>query len=359
MATDPGPTPNPKPAKGIDERLARQAAKSAERLARKGGDPRLRPGKRAGLLAGVAGLSAVGTVAGVSAARALRHKEYIEDAYVGEDFALLEADRGCVVTTPDGVPLVVREVGPVTAPLTVVFAHGFCLRMGSFHFQRAALAEQWGEQVRMVFYDQRGHGGSGAAPVQTYTVSQLGQDLETVLQVMVPRGPVILVGHSMGGPVAVEAAELLGDRVIGIVGVDTFYTDFEYPRDEAKIAEFVKPFENNFTGTSQYLVRSMFTAHADPETIDWVVSQFSGDRRDMGVSAMYEIFRWNADNVPAILQRNAARLRNINGAPTGKETAHDPSVTLIPQVGHFVAQAKPDAFNQALEHIIVDDLARH
>ena len=170
---------------------------------------------------------------------------------------------------------------------------------------------------------------------------------------------VILVGHSMGGPVAVEAAELLGDRVIGIVGVDTFYTDFEYPRDEAKIAEFVKPFENNFTGTSQYLVRSMFTAHADPETIDWVVSQFSGDRRDMGVSAMYEIFRWNADNVPAILQRNAARLRNINGAPTGKETAHDPSVTLIPQVGHFVAQAKPDAFNQALERIIVDDLARH
>ena len=101
MATDPGPTPNPKPAKGIDERLARQAAKSAERLARKAGNPRLRPGKKAGLMAGVAGLSAVGTVAGVSAARALRHKEYIEDAYSGEDFALLEADRGCVITAPD------------------------------------------------------------------------------------------------------------------------------------------------------------------------------------------------------------------------------------------------------------------
>ena len=44
------------------------------------------------------------------------------------------------------------------APLTVVFAHGFCLRMGAFHFQRARLTEQWGSQVRMVFYDQRGHG---------------------------------------------------------------------------------------------------------------------------------------------------------------------------------------------------------
>ena len=80
-----------------------------------------------------------------------------------EDFELLDADRSCVVTTPDGVPLAVREVGPQDAPLTVVFAHGFCLRMGAFHFQRARLAEQWGPQVRMVFYDQRGHGQSGEA----------------------------------------------------------------------------------------------------------------------------------------------------------------------------------------------------
>ena len=129
----------------------------------------------------------------------MRQRKIIRDAYEGEDFALLEADRGCVVTTPDGIPLVVREVGPVTAPLTVVFAHGFCMRMGSFHFQRAALAKRWGEQVRMVFYDQRGHGQSEEAPIETYTVEQLGRDLETVLQVMVPRGPVVLVGHSMGG----------------------------------------------------------------------------------------------------------------------------------------------------------------
>ena len=94
-------------------------------------------GGKAGLLAGVAGIS---TVAGLSAAKALRRRRMINDAYEGEDFKLLDADRGCVVTTPDGTSLVVREVGPVTAPLTIVFAHGFCARMGSFHFQRTALA---------------------------------------------------------------------------------------------------------------------------------------------------------------------------------------------------------------------------
>ena len=38
----------------------------------------------------------------------------------------------------------------------------------------------------------------------------------------VPNKQIILVGHSMGGPVAIEAARLLKGRVVGIIGVDTF-----------------------------------------------------------------------------------------------------------------------------------------
>jgi pimeloyl-ACP methyl ester carboxylesterase len=135
-----------------------------------------------------------------------------DDPYEGEDFERIDADRGCVVTTPDGVDLAVREVGPEDARLTVVFAHGFCLRMGAFHFQRARLAERWGPQVRMVFYDHRGHGRSGEALPETYTVTQLGQDLETVLAAMVPRGPVVLVGHSMGGMTVLSHARQFPQR---------------------------------------------------------------------------------------------------------------------------------------------------
>ena len=166
----------------------------------------------AGWLAGAAGVAAVGSAAGVTVARSLRRRLTDDDPYRDEDFELLDADRGCVVTTPDGVPLVAREVGPASAPLTVVFAHGFCLRMGSVHFQRARLTEQWGDQVRMVFYDQRGHGQSGDAPPETYTVEQLGQDLESVLAVMAPRGPVVLVGHSMGGMTVLSHARQFPQR---------------------------------------------------------------------------------------------------------------------------------------------------
>ena len=149
----------------------------------------------------------------------LNRRAVVNDPFAHEDFESLDADRSYVVTTPDGVHLAVREVGPADAPLTVVFAHGFCLRMGAFHFQRMRLSEEWGSQVRMVFYDQRGHGRSGDAPPETYTITQLGKDLETVLQVIAPRGPIVLVGHSMGGMTVLSHArqfpEHYGTRIIG------------------------------------------------------------------------------------------------------------------------------------------------
>ena len=171
-------------------------------------------------LAGGAGLTAVATIVGASARRSMIQRTAgVEDPYADEDFEKLDSDRSYVVTTPDGVPLAVREVGPVDAPVTMVFVHGFCLRMGAFHFQRNRLAEKWEPRVRMVFYDQRGHGRSGEAEPETYTLTQLGQDLETVLKEVAPNGVMVLVGHSMGGMTVLSHArqypEQYGRMIVG------------------------------------------------------------------------------------------------------------------------------------------------
>lgn len=164
-------------------------------------------------LAGGTGLTAVATIVGASARRSMiQRAAYVEDPYADEDFERIASDRSYVVMTPDGVPLAVREVGPVGAPVTMVFAHGFCLRMGAFYFQRTRLAEKWGPRVRMVFYDQRGHGLSGEAEPETYTLTQLGQDLEAVLTEVAPQGVVVLVGHSMGGMTVLSHARQYPER---------------------------------------------------------------------------------------------------------------------------------------------------
>ena len=173
-----------------------------------------------GWLAGAAGVATLAGIIGVTTAHSMTRRISVEDPYADEDFGIFDSDRSSVVTTDDGVQLAVGEVGPPDAPLTVVFAHGFCLRMESFHFQRERLAREWGSQVRMVFYDQRGHGASDIAPTDSYTVPRLGQDLEAVLAATVPRGPVVLVGHSMGGMTVLSHARQFPrryrSRVVGV-----------------------------------------------------------------------------------------------------------------------------------------------
>lgn len=170
-------------------------------------------------LAGGAGLTAVATIVRASARRSVTQRATVEDPYADEDFGALDRDRSYVVITPDGVPLAVREAGPVDARVTMVFVHGFCLRMGAFHFQRTRLPDRLGRSVRMIFYDQRGHGRSGEGAPETYTLTQLGQDLESVLKEVTPRGVIVLVGHSMGGMTVLSHArqfpDRYGDRIVG------------------------------------------------------------------------------------------------------------------------------------------------
>ncbi|MFJ4658782.1 alpha/beta fold hydrolase [Nocardia sp. NPDC088792] len=128
--------------------------------------------------------------------------------------------RHITVSADDGVPIAVREFGTPEAPVTVVFVHGHCLRTESWAFMRTHLLERWGDDTHMVFYDHRGHGDSGAADPATYTIDQLAHDLDAVLRTVVPVGPIVLVGHSMGAMTVLAYARLfpqtIGTRVVGV-----------------------------------------------------------------------------------------------------------------------------------------------
>jgi len=116
--------------------------------------------------------------------------------------------------TEDGVDLHV-EVDDGPSDVTVVLVHGFTARLEEFDLQRDALHGH----ARVVLYDQRGHGASRRGRVKGASVDQLGRDLGAVLDQVVPTGPVVLMGHSMGGmtimALARQRPELFGPRVVG------------------------------------------------------------------------------------------------------------------------------------------------
>ncbi|MEU4321987.1 alpha/beta fold hydrolase [Nocardia fluminea] len=169
------------------------------------------------------GLATAGVLAGLAIAHTLRQIgarvmwPAERDEYRDENFALIDEDEPGMVLADDGVSLATRTFGDDSAEFTVVFVHGFCNSMESFHFQRRDLARQWGSRVRMVFFDQRGHGRSGSPSTDSCTVAQLGRDLATVVRECAPTGPVVLVGHSLGGMAVLAAAaqfpELFATRV--------------------------------------------------------------------------------------------------------------------------------------------------
>ncbi|MGW5559887.1 alpha/beta fold hydrolase [Micromonospora sp. NPDC003944] len=130
------------------------------------------------------------------------------------------------VGLPDGVRLNVEVTGPTDAQVTAILLHGWTLDGRSWHRQVDALtAASFGGAVRVVTYDARGHGRSSCMALRTATLAQLGDDLATLIDAVAPSGPVVLVGHSMGGMTVMEYAHRhpahFAARTAGLVFVST------------------------------------------------------------------------------------------------------------------------------------------
>src|SRR3954464_651571 len=113
-----------------------------------------------------------------------------------------------------------RHATPEAEP-TLVFVHGYALNLDCWHFQR----EHFRGRYRLAFYDQRSHGRSERTDKEHATIDQLGHDLRRVLEQVAPEGPVVLVGHSMGGMTIMAFAEhhpdVFASRVRGVALIST------------------------------------------------------------------------------------------------------------------------------------------
>jgi pimeloyl-ACP methyl ester carboxylesterase len=176
-----------------------------------------------GLVGAAAGALALGAAVGLTAERyAVGRVRLRPDPEADERFFSLPADRVRSVAADDGTALHVEEVGTPGERPSVVLVHGYTQEMAAWHYQRKALAA---DGLHLVLYDQRCHGRSARGPSEHSTIDQLGRDLRRVLDECVPDGPVVLVGHSMGGmtvmALADAAPELFGPRVAGVALLGT------------------------------------------------------------------------------------------------------------------------------------------
>lgn len=128
------------------------------------------------------------------------------------------------VTTEDGLSLHVTVHGPDDAPVTVLLSHCWTADESDWHYQVRDLLSRYGHRIRIVTWDHRGHGESDPAAEADCTIPHLARDIGRVTDAIAPEGPLVVVGHSVGGMAITAIPEERPDlmpRIVGVLFVST------------------------------------------------------------------------------------------------------------------------------------------
>jgi pimeloyl-ACP methyl ester carboxylesterase len=251
-----------------------------------------------------------------------------------------------VVTSPDGIAIRYNIAGSGTPAL--VFVHGWSCDRTYWADQMGALSTRH----RVAAIDLAGHGESGDGR-ESWTMPRFGGDVTAVVGDL-GVDELVLIGHSMGGDVIVEAALALGRRVRGLVWVDTYASLDSFPSAD-EVAAFVEPFRADFSTSTQQLVRRMFPSSADPELVNRVAIGMSSARPEIAIDVLLNAIS-NGQALVKRLPRLGVPIVALNPdyRPTDEESLRRHGVTpiMMSGVGHFLMMEDPDRFNGLLASVV-------
>jgi pimeloyl-ACP methyl ester carboxylesterase len=252
---------------------------------------------------------------------------------------------------PDGVTIVYSATG--AGDTALVFIHGGLADRSFFAGQLRAFAGRY----RVIALDLAGHGESGANRTK-WGIPEFGADVKAVVDAEKLKR-VILFGNSLGGPTAIEAALLLGGRVIGVVGIDTFQSlDYRITAEEAR--QRAEAFRNDYSGSVKQMVRTLFHPDADPALLADVERRMSRSSPEAAYSMFVSLAGYDQAG-PA--RRLTAPLRAINGDlyPTDiqalRKVKADFDAVVMKHMGHYPMLERPDEFNRHVA-AVVEELSR-
>ncbi|MDP9341208.1 MAG: alpha/beta hydrolase, partial [Actinomycetota bacterium] len=331
-------------------------------------------------LAGLAaGAGAAG--AGIALSRvAIRRDRRRVDPESRERLAELPPEDLGPLVSFDGSLLTVRAAGDPSRP-AVVFSHGFSLDMTTWHYQWKELSKRY----RCVLFDHRGHGGSGAAEGSDYSLQAMGEDLVAVLDAAVGEGPVVLVGHSMGGMAILAMAERHpeefgpGGRIAGVVFADTAAAEVvrgalagvtarihalvSAPKRAERIHRFMRAGESDLAYAVSRLTQ--FGPKAPPSLVAHV-ARISG-RAPLevwgdGLAGILRMdFRHAVEHVRVpslVMVGDVDRITPPASALALKDALPDARLVVLKGAGHLAMMERHEQFNRVTERFLESVLAQ-
>ncbi|MBT4340725.1 MAG: alpha/beta hydrolase [Chloroflexi bacterium] len=255
-----------------------------------------------------------------------------------------------MVESFDGVKIVYDvaasgvSISPESDQPTLVFIHGWACNRSHWVEQVTAFSDLF----TVVTIDLAGHGDASFERTD-YSIESFARDVKTVLdREQIERA--VLVGHSMGGMVIAHTARLLGGRVIGLIGADTFKFVRDDPRTGKQAAQ-AERITADYEAAIESIVASMFADNTSDELRRSISEGMLTVPKQVAIGAM----RGMANDVAmfdliAGLQIPKFTI-NATGRPMDESSAKEAGIEVrfLPTVSHFVMNEDPVGFNQLLD----------
>lgn len=266
-------------------------------------------------------------------------------------------------TTKDGLTLSVGCVGE--GPLTLLFVHGFACDADDWRAQVSALARE----ARVITLDLPGHGQSSAPKERT--LRGLARAVSEV-KASLGGGRVVMVGHSLGCRVVMEAFSNAPKDIAGIILIEQ---NLVAGGDAGQAIESARARlkEGGFHAFVEPAFAQMFTDESEPSMRNLALERLRRMDPGFATDVFLSALKWEGEcaaqlskvNVPMLLVHSRCLDENYQWRSLGpgmttpwielvSRQAPQTEVCIIPGAGHFVQVEAPSAVNAA----IIDFVAR-
>jgi pimeloyl-ACP methyl ester carboxylesterase len=231
--------------------------------------------------------------------------------------------------------------------LPVVFVHS--MAGSSAHWSRQL--EHLRPTRRAVALDLRGHGRSEPPTDGDYSIHSTAADVHAVVKALrIPR--LVLVGHSLGGGVALAYAGAHPDRVAGLLLVDPIGDGTQFSK--AEVQAFLDKLESDYSGT----IEAYWDQIAGPYQ-----SLRERLRRDLRATPHETVVRFfqevmQFDPHPALARYRGPALSVVtphnNEAFSLHRLGQGFPHRIVQGTGHWIQLDKPDEFNRILDEFLLE-----
>ena len=225
-------------------------------------------------------------------------------------------------TPVDVIPSVIINAGTKidhqvcgSGDLTLLFVHGWCIDKSYWSYQSDGFCSQY----QVVTIDLPGYGNSGRNR-DDWSIEQFGKDVNEVINQLQLKN-VVLVGHSMGGDIILEAA-LENENIKALVGVDNFKdVGMEFNQQlQEEINGFLEIMQQNYTEVATaYAEGALFHPETDPMVVQRVIDNIQAADSTIAVASLQKLFEYTPKE-PQRLSKLKQKLFLINSSNTPTDT---------------------------------------